>query len=240
MNRRITRPAIYLSLSVCFLLLSAVSAWSWGTPPEDLPPKKTVTIFQFDSTVPEVSPASATDMFTTALIKTHAFTVLERQRLDESVYKEKQLNQGGTTTGDVARYRLTGADFIFVGVITEANAQASKTGIAGAYKGVGVETSGEKAKIGLDVRVLDAKTGGVLDAVNVRKKISQGGYSVSGLGKLFGKKKLRGANLGISHDRKEGVDKAVREAIEEAVNTLVSRYEEEDSKDNRKENKEKK
>ena len=115
-----------LTLAACMLLFSAASAWSWGTPPENLPPKKTVTIFQFDSTVPEVSPASATDMFTTALIKTHAFTVLERQRLDESVYQEKQLNQGGTTTGDVAKYRLTGADFIFVGVIRSEERRVGK------------------------------------------------------------------------------------------------------------------
>ncbi|MCJ7499666.1 hypothetical protein MUP29_05375, partial [bacterium] len=66
----------------------------------------------------------------------------------------------------------------------------------------------------------------VLDAVNVRKKISEGGFSASGLGKLFGKKKLKGASLGVAHDKKEGVDKALRDCIEEAVQTLVSRYEE--------------
>jgi curli biogenesis system outer membrane secretion channel CsgG len=229
MNQRLSKPVACLSLTLatCIVLFSTVSAWSWGTPPEDLPPKKTVTIYQFDSTVPEVSPASATDMFTTALIKTKAFDVLERQRLDESVYQEKQLNQGGMTTGDVAQYQLTGADFIFTGAITEANAQKKKTGAAGTYDGVGLETSGEKAEIGLDVRVLDAKTGKVLDAVSVRKEIAQGGYSVSGLGKkLFGKKKPKGANLGISHDKKEGIDKALRDCINEAVKKIVSRYEE--------------
>ena len=229
MNRKISNNTVILSLSLaaCMVLISTVPAWAWGTPPEDLPPKKTVTIYQFDSTVPEVSPASATDMFTTALIKSNAFDVLERQRLDESVYQEKQLNQGGMTTGDVAQYQITGADFIFVGAITEANAQKKKTGVAGSYDGVGLETSGEKAEIGLDVRVLDAKTGKVLDAVAVRKEIAQGGYSVSGLGKkLFGKKKVKGANLGIAHDKKEGIDKALRDCIDEAVKTLVSRYEE--------------
>ena len=229
MNRKISIGAISssLTLAACMVLISTVAAWSWGTPPEDLPPKKTVTIYQFDSTVPEISPASATDMFTTALIKSNAFDVLERQRLDESVYQEKQLNQGGVTTGDVAQHRLTGADFIFTGAITEANAQKKKTGVAGTYDGVGLETSGEKAEIGLDVRVLDAKTGKVLDAVDVRKEIAQGGYSVSGLGKkLFGKKKVKGANLGIAHDKKEGIDKALRDCIDEAVKTLVSRYEE--------------
>lgn len=216
-----------LTLATCIVLFSTVSAWAWGTPPEDQPPKKTVTIYQFDSTVPEVSPASATDMFTTALIKTKAFRVLERQRLNESVYQEKQLNQGGMTTGDAAQHLLTGADFIFTGAITEANAQKKKTGIAGSYDGVGLETSGEKAEIGLDVRVLDARTGDVLDAVSVRKEIAQGGYSVSGLGKkLFGKKKPKGANLGIAQDYKEGVDKALRKCIDEAVKKIVSRYEE--------------
>lgn len=228
MNRKISNPSkiLFLAFIACMTLNPAASAWGWGTPPEEQPPKKTVTIYQFESSVSEVSPASATDMFTTALIKTRAFDVLERQRLGESVYKEKQLNQGGMTTGDAAQHRLTGADFIFVGVITEANAQSDRTGAAGAYKGVGVETSGEKAEIGLDVRVLDAKTGKVLDSVDVRKKISQGGFSASGLGKLFGKKKTKGASLGIASDKKDSIDKALRECIEEAVNTLVSRYEE--------------
>ncbi len=228
MNRKTSNAALNLSLALaaCMILFSTVSAWAWGTPPEDLPPKKTVTIYQFDSTVPEISPASATDMFTTALIQTGAFDVLERQRLDESVYQEKQLNQGGMTTGDVAQYQLTGADFIFTGAITEANTQADKTGVAGAYKGVGVETSGERGEIGLDVRVLDARTGKVLDAVSVRQKVSQSGFSASGLGKLFGKKKLKGANLGIAHDKKEGIDKALRDCINEAVAKIVSRYEE--------------
>jgi len=228
MNRNTPNVSVTLSLALatCMVLFAAASAWSWGTPPGERPPKKTVTIYQFDSTVPEVSPASGTDMFTTALIKTNAFDVLERQRLDESVYQEKQLNQSGMTTGDVAQYRLTGADFIFMGVITEANAQADKSGVAGTYKGVGVETSGEHAAIGLDVRVLDAKTGKVLDSVNVRKKISEGGFSLSGLGRLLGKKRRKGANLGVTHDRKEGVDKALRDCIDEAVQSLVSRYEE--------------
>jgi len=189
--------------------------------------RKVVTIYEFKSQVPEVSPRSATDMFMTALVKTHTFSVLERQRLDESVYREKQLNQQGMTTGNAANVRLTGADYIFVGTVTEANATASRTGVGGSYKGLGVETSGENAEIGLDIRVLDARTGAVLDAVNTRKKISEGGFSVSGIGSFLRSitgKKIPGGDLSVAHDRKEGVDKALRACIEEAVNIIAKRW----------------
>lgn len=190
-------------------------------------PRKTVTIYEFKSEVPEISAQSSTDMFTTALVKSHTFLVLERQRLEESVYREKQMNQQGMTTGGVGNKQLTGADYIFVGVVTEANPTDSRTGVAGTFKGLGVEKSGEKGEIGLDVRVLDAATGAVMDAINVRKKISEGGYSVSGLGGFINSVsggKLGSADASVSHDRKEGVDKALRACMEEAVYQLASRY----------------
>lgn len=195
--------------------------------PEQRGPKKTVTIYKFDSTVPEISAASATDMFTTALIKSRSFLVLERQRLEESVYQEKRLNQQGMATGDAAQHQLTGAEYIFVGTVSEANATASRTGVAGTYKGLGVETSGGKGEIGLDVRVLDSRTGAVLDAVNVRKKVSEGGVSVSGVGSFMRSmtgKNLKGADVGVAHDRKEGIDTAIRACIEEAVREIAGRW----------------
>ncbi len=207
-----------------FSSVAALAETEQGSAPSH---RKVVTIYQFESQVPEVSPRSATDMFMTALIKTRTFAVLERQRLNESVYREKQLNQRGMTTGDVANYRLTGADYIFVGTVTEANATASRSGVAGSYKGLGVETSGENAEIGLDIRVLDARTGAVLDAVNTRKKISEGGVSISGVGSFLRSvtgKSVPGGDVSVAHDRKEGVDKALRESIEEAVNIIAKRW----------------
>ncbi len=190
-------------------------------------PKKKVTVYQFNSTVQEISPASATDMFMTALIKSRRFMVLERQRLDESVYREKQMNQQGMTSGDVAQYRLTGADYIFVGTVTEANPSARRTGLAGSVRGLGLESSGEVGEIGLDIRIIDARTGAVIDAVNVRKKVAEGGFSVSGIGSFLRSvtgKNLRGADASVTHDRKEGVDKALRACIEDAIYELARRY----------------
>ena len=213
-------------LLLCGLLLG-VMATAVGNAAEDGSSRKLVTIYQFKSEVPEVSPASATDMFITALVKTRAFAVLERQRLEESVYLEKQLNQQGATTGSVGEEPLTGADFIFVGTVTEANAAKRRSGVAGTFKGLGVESSGETAEIGIDVRVLDAHTGAVLDAVNTRREIKESGMSISGVASFLRSVTGRappGGNVSIARERKESVDRALREAIEEAVSILAERW----------------
>jgi curli biogenesis system outer membrane secretion channel CsgG len=189
--------------------------------------KRVVTIYEFRSSVSEVSGTAATDMFTTALIKSGQFSVAERQRLNQGVAFEKQLNAQGQTTGGAARSQLKGAEFIFEGTVSEANAQASKTGLGGVWKGLGVETSGDTATIGVDVRVVSAADGEVLDAVNVRKPIKSGGFSMSGVGSFaqkMTKKNLGGADVGVAHEGREGVDEALRACIEEAVYQLVKRY----------------
>ena len=223
-------------LGLCFLL------GGWGSDPklddsattkklQSLPKvqgdKKVVTIYEFRSSVSEVSGAAATDMFTTALIKSGSFAVAERHRLNQGVAFEKQLNAQGQTTGSAARSQLKGADFIFEGTVLEANAQESKTGLGGVFKGLGLETSGDTATIGVDVRVVSSATGEVLDSVNVRKPIKSGGFSVSGVGAFaqkMTKKNLQGADVGVAHEGREGVDEALRACIEEAVYQLVKRY----------------
>ncbi len=241
----VKRMNVFMSLFVfaatVFLASGTASGWGSEEPKADdsettkklesLPrrtgDRKVVTIYQFRSSVQEVAGANATDMFTTALIKSGAFLVAERQRLNEGIMAEKQLNTQGLTSGNAVEEKLAGADYIFEGSVTEANAQESKTGVGGTFKGLGIEGSQEKGRIGLDLRVIDARTGVVLDAVNVSKSIKQDGFSVSGVGALLGgiiKKETHGADAAVSHDTKEGIDKALRECIEEAVYQLVKRY----------------
>jgi curli biogenesis system outer membrane secretion channel CsgG len=192
-----------------------------------LPPKrgerKVVTIYEFRSSVPEVSAVAATDMFTTALMKSAQFAVAERQRLQEGVILEKQLNAQGLTTGDLSDQRLTGVDYIFEGTVSEANPSESQTGIGATARGLGIETSGERAIIGLDIRVIDARSGLVLDAINVRKPVKESGFSARGIGSFiqsFTEKSLEGGDLSIARERKEGVDQALRSCIEEAIYQL--------------------
>jgi curli biogenesis system outer membrane secretion channel CsgG len=235
-----TRILLAVALLGVFL---ATTAYGWGeSAPEvdnstttqklqSLPrkagPRKGVTIYEFRSTVQEVSAEMAADMFATALIKSGAFRVLERQRLSEGVMRERQLNAQGMTSGEVANRQLQAADYIFEGAVTEANAQESGTGIGAAFRGLGLGSNTQKAQIGLDLRVISAATGEVLDSVNVRKKVDESGISVSGIGQFvqsISSKDLHGADLDVAHGRKEGVDKALRECIEEAVYQLVNRY----------------
>lgn len=189
--------------------------------------RKVVAIYEFRSTVPEVSAAGATDMFTTALIKSGHFAVAERQRLNDGVIREKQLNAQGLTTGNASSQRLAGAQYIFEGAVTQANTQESSNGIAATMRGLDLHASGQNASIGLDVRIIDANNGLVVDSVDVSKKIKQEGVSVSGIGSFLQSmtnRDLQGADANVSHSSNEGVDKALRACIEEAVFELVKRY----------------
>ena len=229
MKRKMSPALIFLALTMtaCMVLSSAVPAWSWGKKKADNK-NPTVAVYEVKSMVREVDPTPYTEFVTTTLIKKgkKVFRVLDRQ---QSVYAEKQLNQQGMTTGDAAQHQLLGACLIFVVTITEANAQASRGGVAGAYKGVGIEKSGERAEIGVDISVQHAYTAEVLESVHVTKNLTEGGFSATGLGNLIGKKsKLKGLNLGVSKDKKTGIDKAIMAAIEDAIGQIVSGYEQDD------------
>ena len=194
------------------------------------PPKgqrKKVSIYQFDSSVDEVSARAATDMFTTALVKSGHFAVFERQRLSEGVLKEKSMNTKGMTTGDVSQSRLTGVDYLFQGTVSEANTDQSNGGVAASARGLGVEANNQKAVIAVDVRVVDAHSGAILGAIDVRRDVKQAGVGVSGIGAFvqsFVHKDLQGADVSVNKGEKEGVDRALRECIEQSVYQLAQRF----------------
>lgn len=199
-------------------------------------PKPVVAVYEFRSTVPGVQVAGALDMFVTALVKSGAFAVVERQRLTEGVLREKQLNAGGYTTGNAGPARLAGAGYVLEAVLSEANA-GERQGQGGfSLGGLQVARSTAADSIGLDVRVVDASSGAVVDAVNVRKVVEASESEVKGVGQaaqnvgsLFGMKKPIPLNPDVAtrSSRKEGVDAAVRACIEAAVHELARRFGEE-------------
>ena len=192
--------------------------------------KTTVAIFEVRSAVPEVQVPAAQEMFVTALIKSGAFAVAERQRLNEGVMRERAMQSGGISNAPAAG-QVAGARYVFEVVISEANRGASDSANNVRIGGMTVGAGRSADAIGLDVRIVDVQSGLVVDAVNTVKTIEAGTNQVSGVGNLLGS--LRGLQgkgapkLDVDADhrssRKEGVDRALRACIEVAVAELARR-----------------
>ena len=196
--------------------------------------RPTVTIREFRSSVAEVTPRGATDMFMTALVKTRKFRVLERARMTEGIATEKALNQQGMTTGQVGQSQYSGAAYMFEATVSEASTGDQKTsfslGIAGAAAGKGWSSD----SIAIDVRVTDVESGIVVDAIDIRKEIKSVETKAGGVTTALANILTRGRAGGLVEAlaptdeyvnvRKDSVDKALREAIEEAVNEIAKRF----------------
>lgn len=200
-----------------------------------------VTVYEVRSGVPEIDVRAATDVFTTALVKSRSFRVVERSNLGGGVSAEHQLNADGATTGDVATKKLRGAQYIFEAIISESNPNKGQSEGGFSIGGMTIGGSKDSGEIGMDVRVIDAGNGEVLDAINVRKSLKAGGASLSGMGNLAGTVLSQmGGNAGsvgaavgtyqpdaaVSISGSEGMDKAVRALIELAVAELAANRDE--------------
>ncbi len=200
-------------------------------PPKPLEQRVPVTIYEFHSGVPAVSVTAATDMFTTALVRSAQFRVVERQRLNQGVLYEKQMNAAGQTTGDAAQKQLRGARYIFEGTVSEANASGDQHQAGVNVGGLSLGGGTNKDTIAVDVRILDADNGDVLDAVSVTKTLNDNSTSVSGTGALAGTlAALRGRvanpltpDVNYQSAHQESVDKALRYCIDASVLALVKR-----------------
>jgi curli biogenesis system outer membrane secretion channel CsgG len=193
-----------------------------------------VTIREFRSSVAEVTPRGATDMFMTALVKTRKFRVLERARMAEGIAAEKALNQQGMTTGQAGQSQYQAATYMFEATVSEATTDANKTsfsmGIAGAAAGKGWSSD----TIAIDVRVTDVESGVVVDAIDVRREIKGVETKVGGVTTALANILTRGRGGALAealaptdeyvNARKDSVDKALRDAIEEAVNEIAKRF----------------
>lgn len=192
--------------------------------------KHSVTVYEVRSEVAEVNARAATDMFTTALVKSRRFRVMERSQLKEGVGAERKLNADGMTTGDAGAYKLGGAGYVFEPVISEANMGESESQSQTGFGGMNVSSGKITDSIGMDVRVIDASTGEIVDAINVRKKLQSKGSSVSGVGNLLGNSMGMGGGGSLgkinpehssTKTQREGKDQAVRALIELAVQELA-------------------
>lgn len=191
-----------------------------------------VSIYEFRSSMPELGARGATDMFKTALLANGRFRVVERARLNEGVAREKQLNSAGQSTGRSAEEKLIAAEYIFEGTISEASTgeQQDQSGINIGGLQIGGGKSSET--IAIDVRIIDAATGELMDAMTLRRALTGSTSAISGTNALFQTlATLRGRSasplvpdLNMQSSRKDSVDKALRGLIDESVTKLAARF----------------
>lgn len=179
-----------------------------------------------------------TEMLTTSLAKAGRFTVLERAQLDK-VLAEQQFGQSGAVTPESAAKvgRLLGAQVLVFGDITEFAYSGTSTGgkasilgkvagdamggmvneFAGSALPTGVTGAVQRitAKVAIDLRLVDASTGQVLQSVKGR-----GSASTTGVAADF-QQQDRAISAGATVQTPLG--RASRGAIDDAVRQLAQR-----------------
>ncbi len=194
--------------------------------------RKVATIYQFRSGVPGITNLALTDMFMTALVKSGTFLVAEREQLVPDIQVEKQLQQSGAATGTAGSTQLAGAQLIFTGAVSEQNANAGASDGGVTIGGMSVGGSSQKMQVAIDVRILDAGTGLVMDTVTVTRDVKASSTRVSGVGSLAnGISGLSGGpaiplspDVNVTSSSGQGVDAALRACIYQAVLEIAKRY----------------
>lgn len=191
-----------------------------------------VALYEVTSALPELPTRGSTELFKTALVKSGRFRVLDRSRLAGSVMVEKQLAASGQARGRANDRALHGAEYLFQAELTEVNAGARQSATTLGVGGLVLGGGANRDELGLDIQIVDAATGEVVDAVNVRKALQGSSVQVGGVAALVNTVMAqRGKSAGPytpdaqhSSSRKQSLDAALREAIEEGVRLLAERF----------------
>lgn len=232
MSRNRFALALALALATCIGAAHAGSKQRPTLPRKNNDARVAVAIYEFTSNLPEISPRGATEQFKTALVQSGQFRVVERARLDRGVVREKQMNAAGQTTGSTSQQQLRGAEYIFEAEITElgSGTRTSSNGVN--IGGLQIGGASNRDEFGIDVSIVDANTGDVVDAISVRKRMKGAARSVGGIGALINRVRAEKGKGGVAYSpevqhqstSKDNFDAVLREAIEEAVHELAKRF----------------
>ncbi len=164
------------------------------------------------------------DMLATALFRTGRFVVLERGEGFEEVKKELELAQSEYVNQRKAAQKgqIESADVLVVGAITAF--EPNYTGGGGAVGGLfgtvlgGVGAKMKNAYIAADLRLVDVRTGRVINATTVEGKATSWGIG-GGLGARVSSHVFLGGALGAY--KNTPMEKAIRVMLQNAVNAIA-------------------
>lgn len=218
-----TRPLLSRSLLVLLLLPQIAVAQPQHAPPpgQQAPvyygPKKRIAVLPFDTLAPGSTYHvgwGLSEMTITALVRTNRFVVVERGDLD-AVLAEQNLGQSGLVRpGTEARVgRLLGAQLLLKGAVTEFQETQSGGGIAAVLGGVATGLASSKAKLAVDIRLIDTTTGEIVSSERAEGKTSSTGFGLAGI--------VAGIPLAGGFATSKEMEAAARKAIEEIVASVI-------------------
>jgi curli biogenesis system outer membrane secretion channel CsgG len=145
------------------------------------------------------------DMLSSELVSTRAFQVLERKEIG-AVLSEQDLSASGRVSKStlVKMRQIKGAKYLIAGTVAAFEQSASKGGKV-RFKGLSVGGKKDKTYIAVDVKVIDAETGEIVDARTIE---------ASAKGKAIGAGlSLRNFSIAGGEAKKTPTGKAIRACI---------------------------
>lgn len=168
-------------------------------------PKQRIVVSSFSGGPSGVGPG-LTDMLMDSLFNTNRFIVLERERLHE-VTEEQDLSNSSRFRKDTAvpLGAMEGAQLLVRGSVTEFEPNCKGGSV--------IVASSKQACIAINLRIIDAETGRVLNATTV-----QGSSASSGVGLVYTQSTLP---IGLGVYSKTPMEAAMRNCIETAVRHIA-------------------
>ena len=155
------------------------------------------------------------EMLVTALFKTKRFAILERALLEE-ILKEQDLGASGRVQGGTAAAAggILGADLIITGAVTEFVTDVLTVKGGAEVAGTQIDGSMNKGYVGLDIRIIDARTSEVVVATYVMGRANSYGLEADP-----GEEAKLPVSLSIF--ARTPAERAIRNAIQKAVADIV-------------------
>lgn len=189
-------------------------------------PKKRIAVLEFDNKVSNRwwdrswnIEERMTEMVITELMATNRFIVVERGALDE-VLDEQDLGDSGRVRQETAAKigEVLGAQVLVKGAITEFIEKESGGAGGILVSGIGIGGKTSTGHVAMDMRLIDATTGQILQSHRAEGKIKS-----SGLGGIAF---FKGIAFGGTSFKKTALGKAVRASVADAVRFVVDHMEE--------------
>jgi curli biogenesis system outer membrane secretion channel CsgG len=187
--------------------------------------KKRLAVVRFENKVMTPLPDASwqigdglAEMLTSELFKTNRFILVERTALADIV-REQEMGQTGLVRKETVTKvgELLGAQLLVAGAVTTFEAGVSGGGAGLGIAGYAVALKSRNARVGVDIRLVDAATGQILKSFNADGQAKALGVGFAG--------NVQGITFGSDAFFKTPLGQATREAMAKAVHFINSEME---------------